>query len=241
MNTYELSHQQLAIVSAMQLELGSEEPPRTSALDVTFPSMPDRVALPRQIGIGLTRRGHAETRISRYGAGVRMAGSPTHRYDRLFGGAHAVQGAVATACAKEVPVSPRHGPQSSRRRFLGGFALAGAAGLLGVRPGSAAAEPSPETTSLRLARTSSICQAPQYIAEVLLEAEGFTKLEFVGEATAADSTLVSGDAQIGMLFLGPFLQHLDEGAPLLILAGGHVGCLELFAHEPIRSVRDLRG
>jgi NitT/TauT family transport system substrate-binding protein len=141
---------------------------------------------------------------------------------------------------KEVPVSPQHGQQSSRRRFLGGFALAGAAGLLDVGPGSTA-EPSPETTTLRVARTSSICQAPQYIAEVLLEAEGFAKVEFVGKATAADNTLVSGDAQMGMLFLGPFLQRLDEGAPLLILAGGHVGCLELFAHEPVRSVRDLRG
>jgi hypothetical protein len=77
---------------------------------------------------------------------------------------------------KEVPVSPQHGQPSSRRRFLGGFALAGAAGLLDVGPGSAA-EPSPETTTLRVARTSSICQAPQYIAEVLLEAEGFTKVE----------------------------------------------------------------
>jgi NitT/TauT family transport system substrate-binding protein len=27
----------------------------------------------------------------------------------------------------------------------------------------------------------------------------------------------------------------------VILAGGHVGCLELFAHEPIRSIRDLKG
>jgi NitT/TauT family transport system substrate-binding protein len=46
---------------------------------------------------------------------------------------------------------------------------------------------------------------------------------------------------MGMRFLGPFLLHLDEGAPLLILSGGHVGCLELVAHEPIRSVRDLKG
>ena len=27
----------------------------------------------------------------------------------------------------------------------------------------------------------------------------------------------------------------------MILSGGHVGCLELFAHEPIRSVLDLKG
>jgi NitT/TauT family transport system substrate-binding protein len=46
---------------------------------------------------------------------------------------------------------------------------------------------------------------------------------------------------MGMLFLGPFLRHLDAGAPLVILSGGHVGCLELVAHEPIRSIRDLKG
>jgi NitT/TauT family transport system substrate-binding protein len=77
--------------------------------------------------------------------------------------------------------------------------------------------------------------------EALFEAEGFTDVQFVGEAARADRTLASGDAQMGMLFLGPFLLHLDEGAPLVILSGGHVGCLELFAHEPIRSIRDLKG
>ena len=119
--------------------------------------------------------------------------------------------------------------------------LAGAAGLLGLHPRPVAGEPSPETTTLRLARTGSICQAPQYIVEALFEAEGFTDVQFVGGGATADRTLVSGDAQMGMLFLGPFLLRLDEGAPLLILSGGHVGCLELFAHEPILSVLDLKG
>jgi len=136
---------------------------------------------------------------------------------------------------------PQHASQSSRRRFLGGLTLAGTAGLLGLHPRPAAAEPPPETTTLRLAQTVSICQAPQYVVEALFEAEGFTDVQFVGEAARADRTLVSGDAQMGMLFLGPFLLHLDEGAPVVILSGGHVGCLELFAHEPIRSVRDLKG
>jgi NitT/TauT family transport system substrate-binding protein len=76
--------------------------------------------------------------------------------------------------------------------------------------------------------------------EALFEAEGFTEVQFVGGA-AVDRALVSGDAHMGMRFLGPFLLHLDEGAPLLILSGGHVGCLELFAHAPIRSIRDLKG
>src|SRR5919106_1787485 len=129
----------------------------------------------------------------------------------------------------------------SRREFLSAAALAGTGALLGLQPEAIAAEPPPETTRLRLARTTSICQAPQYVVEALFAAEGFTDVQFVGETAAPDRALVSGDAQMGMLFLGPFLLRLDEGAPLVILSGGHVGCLELVAHEPIRSVRDLKG
>jgi NitT/TauT family transport system substrate-binding protein len=138
-------------------------------------------------------------------------------------------------------MSPQHARPCSRRKFLGGLTLVGTAGLLGVHPRPVAAESPPETTTLRLARTSSICQAPQYVVEALFAAEGFTDVQFVGEAAAVDRTLGSGDAQMGMLFVGPFLLRLDEDAPLVILSGGHVGCLELFAHEPIRSVRDLKG
>ena len=76
---------------------------------------------------------------------------------------------------------PQHARLLSRRRFLGGLTLAGAAGLLGLHPRPVAAEPSPETTTLRLARTTSICQAPQYVAEALFEAEGFTEVQLVGE------------------------------------------------------------
>lgn len=129
----------------------------------------------------------------------------------------------------------------NRRSFLAGTSLMGMAGLINLPLRSVAAEAPPETTTLRFARTTSICQAPQYISEELLAAEGFSSIQFVGEATTPDRTLVSGEAQLGMLFLGPFLMRLDEGAPLVILAGGHVGCLELFAHEPVRSVRDLKG
>jgi NitT/TauT family transport system substrate-binding protein len=114
----------------------------------------------------------------------------------------------------------------TRRAFLGGLTLAGTVGLLSLTPRRVTAEPPPETTSLRLARTTSICQAPQYVADALFEAEGFTDVQFVGEATATDRTLVSREAQMGMFFLGPFLLRVDEGAPLVILSGGHVGCLE---------------
>src|SRR5919106_6614053 len=97
----------------------------------------------------------------------------------------------------------------SRREFLSAAALAGTGALLGLQSDALAAAPPPETTRIRLARTTSICQAPQYVVEALFEAEGFTDVQFVGNPAAADRTLVSGDAQMGFLFLGPFLLRLD--------------------------------
>jgi NitT/TauT family transport system substrate-binding protein len=97
-------------------------------------------------------------------------------------------------------MTAQHAAGWTRRAFLGGVTLAGTAGLLGVHPRPVAAEPPPETTTLRVARTTSICQAPQYVAEALFEAEGFTEVQFVGEPATTDRTLVSGEAQMGMLF-----------------------------------------
>ena len=54
----------------------------------------------------------------------------------------------------------------SRRQFVGRLTLTGTAGLLGVLP--VAAEPAPETTTLRIDQRPSICAAPQYVAEELL-------------------------------------------------------------------------
>ena len=47
-------------------------------------------------------------------------------------------------------MSPPQAEGWTRRRFLGGVTLAGMAGLLGLHAGPVAAEPPPETTTLRL-------------------------------------------------------------------------------------------
>jgi NitT/TauT family transport system substrate-binding protein len=48
----------------------------------------------------------------------------------------------------------------TRRKFVSGVTLAGAAGLLGVGAETAEAEPPPETTTLRLDQRASLCAAP---------------------------------------------------------------------------------
>ena len=131
----------------------------------------------------------------------------------------------------------------SRRRFLRGITLAGTAGLLGWHPGQAAAEPPPETTRIRLVRIPSICQAPQYVAEELLHDEGFTEVHYLQKEGTADieTALASGEADLNAHFAAPLLLRLEAGDPIVVLAGLHVGCFELFGTDRGQSIRDLKG
>jgi NitT/TauT family transport system substrate-binding protein len=121
------------------------------------------------------------------------------------------------------------------------MAVAAAARSLGVT--SAAADPPPETKKLSLGRSQSICQAPQYVAKDLLEAEGFTDVQYIkGTGSGVDARgLASGEIQITMTFAAPLIVRLDAGDPVVLLGGGHVGCIALFGHDRVRTVRDLKG
>jgi NitT/TauT family transport system substrate-binding protein len=121
--------------------------------------------------------------------------------------------------------------------------LTGTAGLLSLHPRPGAAEPPPETTRLRLARVPALCVAPEYVAEELLHGEGFTEVQYVKkEATVAkQAALAEGEVDLTTSFSGPFLLQLEVGDPVVILAGVHVGCFELFGTERVRTVRDLKG
>jgi NitT/TauT family transport system substrate-binding protein len=57
--------------------------------------------------------------------------------------------------------------RSTRRRFIGGLAAAGAAGPI-VTPRVLAAEPPLETTTVRLGNTLAACDAPIHAAADLL-------------------------------------------------------------------------
>jgi len=134
------------------------------------------------------------------------------------------------------------GDRWSRREFLSTAALAGTGTLLGLRSDVFAAEPPPETTRIRLVRATSICHAPQYIAEELLRGEGFTDVQYLTKATAEiGKTLAAGEADINLHFAGPLIIGLDAGDPMVILAGSHVGCFELFGTDRVRAISDLKG
>ena len=131
----------------------------------------------------------------------------------------------------------------SRREFLGGVALSGAAGLLGLTPRPASAEPPPETTTLRLIKNFGICTAPQYVAEDLLQGEGFNRVEYVEAQSGFPivKALASGQADISMNFVAPTIIRMDAGDPVVLLAGVHIGCFEVFGTERVHKVTDLRG
>jgi len=107
----------------------------------------------------------------------------------------------------------------------------------------------PETTTIRLAKSPSICIAPQYVVSDLLNAEGFTNVVHVesgisvepGSGVAQWKSLGKGDLDFTLDFSGPLLLEIDRGLGVTLLAGIHVGCFELFAKEGIRSVADLKG
>ncbi len=132
-------------------------------------------------------------------------------------------------------------PGCSRREFLARSSALGAA-ILGV-PGVASAEPPPETSKIRLYHAPTICLAPQYVAEELLRAEGFTDVEYTtpeGTATIADE-MAEGRIDIGQKTAAYVVPVLDAGVPIVVLAGVHAGCYELFGNDKVREVRDLRG
>ncbi|MDQ6438113.1 ABC transporter substrate-binding protein [Mesorhizobium sp. LHD-90] len=130
----------------------------------------------------------------------------------------------------------------NRRTFVAGAAAAGAASFLGTAT-KASAEPPPETTRIRLIRIPSICQAPQYVAEELLRSEGFTDVQFIPKRGTADiaPALASSEVDLSAHFAAPLLLHLEAGDPIVVLAGLHVGCFELFGTDRVQAIRDLKG
>src|SRR6266851_19046 len=130
----------------------------------------------------------------------------------------------------------------TRRRFLSTLSLAGAARLLRAPP-TLAAEGALETTTLRVVKVPGICVAPQYVAEELLRAEGFTDVRYLDAWPTGEFSeqVGKGEADFTLEFAAKIVQAIDAGGAVTVLGGVMVGCYELFAKGEIRSVADLKG
>ena len=129
-----------------------------------------------------------------------------------------------------------------RRRFIGGLAAAGTAGIIAT-PRVMAAEALLETTTVRLGYIPAACDAPVHSAADLLHAEGFTDVRFVTAARgrARLDALGRGEFDFTMSFAVAQISALDADVPITIVAGLHAGCFELFAGTGVRGIADLRG
>jgi NitT/TauT family transport system substrate-binding protein len=129
-----------------------------------------------------------------------------------------------------------------RRKFLGQCATLGVASSLGLHGHASATEPPPEVSKIRLVHAPAICLSPQYVAEDLLRDEGFSQVEYAELKTLTPSSLVAaGGADMSMDATVALLPVIDAGAKLVVLSGVHAGCYELFGHDRVRAVRDLKG
>ena len=130
-----------------------------------------------------------------------------------------------------------------RRAFLGGAVGVGTAAVLGLRADRAAAEAPPETTRIRLPKYPALCTGPQFIAEQLLRAEGFTDTGYVTRSGLGweVKSLAAGEIDVIVTYGTSVIRQIDVGEPIVLLGGIHVGCYELFGGERVRAVRELRG
>jgi NitT/TauT family transport system substrate-binding protein len=130
--------------------------------------------------------------------------------------------------------------KQTRRRFLGGAALAGATAMLPARRGWAG--PALETTTVRFGRLPVICFAPQYVCEELLRLEGFTDIRYVETRPQTyQQDLGNGRFDFAASVTPAHISAIDAGVPITVVAGVHAGCYELVARQEIHGIGDLKG
>src|SRR5262249_57947082 len=93
-----------------------------------------------------------------------------------------------------------------------------------------------------LAKAGALCRGPQFIAEELLRAEGFTEIRFVDAiAPEVPAAVGAGNVDLSMAYASEFVAAIDQGEPVTMLAGIMVGCFELFGSDKVHSIGDLKG
>ena len=146
--------------------------------------------------------------------------------------------------------------KQTRRCFQTTLSLACTAGLVRA-PRALAAEGPPETTAVRIVKSTakladgakieaavsgeSDCWAPEDLANELLYAEGFTDVRNV-EATPPSALAIARDeVDFALAYGSVFISAIDAGQPITVLAGVQVGCIEVFAKKDIHTIADLNG
>jgi NitT/TauT family transport system substrate-binding protein len=123
----------------------------------------------------------------------------------------------------------------NRRRFLTTLSSAAAASLFGGSH-ALAEETRLETTRIRLYDWSGVCIAPQFVAEELLKAEGFTDVQYLrteSSGSLPNPLLASGEIDINTQFSAPSIIRVEAGDPVVFLS-----CLGPSKFEPFATSRE---
>jgi NitT/TauT family transport system substrate-binding protein len=114
--------------------------------------------------------------------------------------------------------------RQSRRRLLATLSSAAGVSLIGS-PNVFAQQAPPETTTVRIAKIAGICIAPQYVADELLRAEGFTDIRYVAvdAGIPASLLLARGEVDFTANYAPTFIIPIDAGEPITIVGGEHLG------------------
>lgn len=139
--------------------------------------------------------------------------------------------------------APANAPRrSDRRAFLEALG-AGALSTSAWPLRTLAAEPPPEVPRIRVYHGAGICIAPQYLAEDLFRAEGFSDVRYVQlvGAPAFNAAVGKGEVDIYVRYVATTVLDVEAGLPVAMVAGVHPGCFELIASSRVRTVRDLKG
>jgi hypothetical protein len=121
-----------------------------------------------------------------------------------------------------------------------GGVLAACAQPSRVASGGSGELPPPETTSVRIVNAPA-CDPGIWLAKEYLLEEGFSDVRFVATPFTSTGWLTKNLADVAAAHPEFVVATIDAGLPLVVVAGAHSGCLELWVREGIATVGDLRG
>lgn len=124
--------------------------------------------------------------------------------------------------------------------LLAGGGLLAACGPQAGALGAPATLPPPETKTVRIVIPFT-CDPGLMLAEDYLREEGFTDVRYVNTPFFERGWLLNREADVSLGHPEFITASLDAGVPLLMLAGLHSGCLEVWAGPGIQNIGELRG
>ena len=139
----------------------------------------------------------------------------------------------------------------TRRDLLrgSGIALTGAATslLFGCGGGDTADDMDdrpPEVTKLILPKSPAACAAPMLLAHDFLLEEGFTEVHYYPtelKYSLITEYVLDGTLDMSFNFTPSLAFNVDKNDPIVMLAGAHVACFEIFGAPSVLTTSDLKG